>query len=362
MDGNVVSLPTGRLPMNLNQVIADFAAIGLFHSALLRGILTHGEIVDDVSDFSPYPVVDFGEGWVGVKDFNCIALRTMFRLAAVTDDRVIPYSDVGQAIVKMVEWGPENCKATDRKAVARRWSEYFEVLPSKAAVSGLAEFIGATDTGKGIDFSTVGEVIEPTEIEQAVLDAIEMQYDFAAPSSRLCREARKRLSPSSKHTVDYRTLKKIPFILKPEREYNRLVGFEPDIRLVSNVENAGMTGLVKSPDGLRVLVEYLVSEENVEGNSFNVPVEAKEIVAGSYLNRKTGTSIGLNIETKFAQKLTGIGAVIREVFPDYINGQKCFVLLDKKEKTAEVELINANDIEREMEIKLWVKGDFKSAA
>jgi hypothetical protein len=362
MELNVIALPTGRPMMNLNQIVADFAQIGLFHTVLLRGILTHGELVEDVTDVTEAPVIDFGSGWVGINDFDSIALTTMFRLAAVTDDRVIPYADVANAIVKMVEFGPDDMIAKDRKATAKRWAEYFEVLPPKQAISGLAVFIGATDTGAGIDFSTVEEVIDPTEVEQAVLDAIEMQYDFCAPSSRLCREARKRLSPTSKLTVDYRTLKRIPFILKPEREYNRLVGFEPDARLVSSVENAGMTGLVKSADGLRVIVEYLVSEENVEGNSFNVQVDAKPIVAGSYLHQATGTSIALNTETKFAQKLTGIGAVIREIYPNYINGQKCFVMLDKVTNTAEVELINASDIDREMEIKLWAKGDMQTAA
>jgi hypothetical protein len=362
MDLNVVSIPTGRPMMNLTQVITDFAEIGLFHTVLLRGILTHGEIVEDVSDFTTAPVVDFGSGWVGINDFNSVALTTMFRLAAVTEDRVIPYADVANAIVKMVEWGPDGLAAKDRKAVAKRRAEYFEALPTKAAIAALASFIGANDTGSGIDFSTVDEVIQPNELEQAVLDAIEMQYDFCAPSSRLCREARKRLPKSSKLTVDYRTLKKIPFILKPEREYNRLIGFEPDGRLVSSVENAGMTGLIKSTDGLRVIVEYLVSEENVEGNSFNVQVDAKPVVAGSYLHQATGTNIGLNTDTKFAQKLTGIGAVIREIYPDYVNGQKCFVMLDKVTKTAEVELINASDIEREMQIKQWVKGVMPAAA
>jgi hypothetical protein len=362
MDLNVVALPTGRPMMNLTQLVIDFAAIGLFHTSYLRGILTHGEVVEDVIDITDAPVVDFGSGWVGVNDLNSVALTTMFRIAAVTEDRVIPYADIANAIIKMAEWGPDDVVAKDRKAIAKRWGEYFEVLPSNAAISGLASFVGATDTGKGVDFSSVSEVIEPTELERAVLDAIEMQYDFCAPSSRLCREARKRLPPTSKLTVDYRTLKRIPFILKPEREYNRLVGFEPDARLVSSVENAGMTGLIKSTDGLRVIVEYLVSEENVEGNSFNVQVDAKPVVAGSYLHQATGTSIALNTDTKFAQKLTGIGAVIREVYPNYVNGQKCFVMLDKVNNTAEIELINAGDIDREMEIKLWIKGDVQPAA
>ncbi len=362
MDLNVISLPTGRPMMNLAQTITDFAQIGLFHTVFLRGILTHGEVVDDVNNVTEAPVVDFGSNWVGINDLNSVAMKTLFRLAAVTGDRVIPYADVANAIIKMVECGPDSALAKDRKGIAKRWAVYFEVLPPNTVISGLATLIGANDTGRGIDFSTVDEVIEPTELERAVLDAIEMQYDFCAPSSRLCREARKLLSKDSKLTVDYRTLKKIPFILKPEREYNRLIGFEPDARLVTKLETVGMTGLAKSSDGLRVIVEYLVSEENVEGNSFNVHADAKQIVAGSYVNEKTGTSIGLNIDTKFAQKLTGIGAVIREIYPDYVNGQKCFVMLDKVAKTAEVELINASDVDREMQIKQWIKSDLATAA
>lgn len=356
MDGNVIALQTGRPAfINLCATLTDFAAIGLYHASVLRGILTADELLADMVDLKGDAVLALGDGWFGLRDPSSVALRTLSRLAAVTDDRVIPYDDVAKAIVKMVEWGPEGIAIKDRKLAAKRWAEYFEILPSRAAVAGLATWIGATDTGKGIDFSSAEYVIEPTAIEQAVLDAVEMQYDFSAPSSRLCREARKRLPKDCKQTVDYRSLKKIPFILKPEREYNRLIGFEPDVRLVNSVDNAGLVNMVKSADGLRVILEYLVSEENVEGNSFNVPVDIKHIVAGKYLNEATGTTIGLNIESKFAQKLTGIGAVIREAFPDYITGQKCFIKLDKVAETAVVELIGANDIDAAIEICSWVK-------
>ncbi len=166
----------------------------------------------------------------------------------------------------------------------------------------LVEYLGGRDTGKGINFETSRLVIEPTELEIAVLEALELQYDHCAPTSRLCRLMPG--SPSRTH-LDYAVLKRIPFVLKESREVNRLIGYEPNPILSTDGDKPSYLSMMASQDGDRVVLQYLVSEQNVEGNSFNLPESAREAVHGEYTCQRVKGKIRYDLAGKDARKITG---------------------------------------------------------
>jgi hypothetical protein len=350
----VIPLAADVVPtVDVAAILTDFISIGVFHTSVLRKVATEEEVFDDLRNLRQDidQVGQIGNGWGVIYDHQTVAVRTMLRIAAVTDSRIIPFSDIAQAIVKMAEWGPEVNDAVERKEYGKRWGETFEIYPSEKVVRALAQFIGATVTSKGVDFSTTKYVIEPTTLETAVLEALELQYDYCAPTSRLCR-----MLPGSpsRTATDYSILKGIPFVLKPSRDSNRLIGYEPNPALASVEDKSSYVSMYKSINGQRVVLQYVVSEQNVEGNSFNIPSSAREAVHGVYANKRSKGSIKYNINGKDARKVTGIGKYIRTVYPDYVEGQSCFILLDRRELTADVILCNQGDGQVELDIHAWV--------
>jgi hypothetical protein len=355
MENVIVPFPVKTVEIrNQNETLTDFISIGVFNAALLRAQATIDDVFDDLRNLRQEgdDVIDVGSGWGVVLDHQTVAVRTLLRIAAVTDDRVIPYSDIAQAIVKMAEWGPEVSDQTIRTEFGKRWGACLEAYPSSAAVAKIADFVGARLTPKGVDFSTTRYVIEPSDTELAVLEALEMQYDQCAPTSRLCR-----LLPGSpsRTKADYSILKAIPFVLKQDREVNRLIGCEPNPLLRSSDDKSSYVSMSRSNDGSRVLLQFIVSEQNVEGNSFNIPPSAREAIHGIYRNLRSKGSIRYNIDGKDARKVTGVGKYIRTVYPNYVDGQVCFIKLDRAEFTADVILCGEDDIAAELELKRWVE-------
>lgn len=354
MSNSVVALfPGSDSPVDVDQALVDFISIGVFHACALRKSISEGELFDDLRNMrqDADQVMAIGNGWGIIADLQTVAVRTMLRIAAVTDSRTIPYEDIAQAIIKMIVWGPDVDDAALRKEFGKRWSEYFEMMPSRAVVKALAAFIGATDKGAGIDFSTSTHVIEPTEIEVDVLEALLSQYDHCAPTSRLCR-----LIPGNKSRthVDYNVLKGIPFVLKPDREVNRLIGYQRNALLAANELKDSYVSMYKSVDGARVVLQYVVSEQNVEGNSFNVPACAREIIDGTYACKGMKGSVAFNMNGKDARKITGVGKFIRTIYPNYVEGQKLFILLDRLEWVANIAICDADDAATEISLHSWV--------
>jgi hypothetical protein len=347
--------------IDIAAALTDFISIGVFHTSMLRMVATEEEVFDDLRNLRQDidQVVQVGNGWGVILDTQTVAVRTMLRIAAVTDSRIIPFSDVAQAIVKMAEWGPDVMDAVTRKEFGKRWGATLEIYPSDNVVRTLAAFVGATVTDKGVDFSTTKYVIEPTELEFAVLEALELEYDRCAPTSRLCRMLPGR---PSRTQADYSILKGIPFVLKPLRDGNRLIGYEPNPLLASPEDKSSYVSMYKSVSGERIVLQYVVSEQNVEGNSFNIPSSAREAIDGVYANKRAKGSIKYNIHGRDARKVTGIGKYIRTVYPDYVEGQWCFILLDRHEGSADVILCNQDDASKELEIRTWVDdADAKAA-
>lgn len=354
MEDVVIPLVADAEPViDLAETLTDFISIGVFHTSILRQVATEEEVFDDLRNLRQDidQVVQIGKGWGVILDTQTVAVRTMLRIAAVTDDRVIPFSDVAQAIVKMAEWGPDVTDPGIRKEFGTRWGKTLEIYPSENVIRALADFIGAKTSNKGVDFSTTKYVIEPTDLEYAVLEALELQYDRCAPTSRLCR-----MLPGkpSRTQADYSILKGIPFVLKPSRDANRLIGYEPNPHLTSSEDKSSYVSMYKSINGARVVLQYVVSEQNVEGNSFNIPSSAREAIHGVYANKRAKGSIKYNINGKDARKVTGIGKYIRTVYPDYVEGQSCFILLDREELSADVIVTNHGDAGQELAIHAWV--------
>ncbi len=354
MEDVVIPLVTDAAPIiDLSETLTDFISIGVFHTSILRQVATGEEIFDDLRNLRQDidQVVEVGNGWGVILDNQTVAVRTLLRIAAVTEERVIPYSDVAQAIVKMAEWGPEVADPAVRKEFGKRWGSTLEIYPSESVVRVLADFIGAKTSSQGVDFSSTTHVIEPTDLEWSVLEALELQYDRCAPTSRLCR-----MLPGkpSRTQADYSILKSIPFVLKPSRDANRLIGYEPNPLLTSSEDKSSYVSMYKSVNGARVVLQYVVSEQNVEGNSFNIPASAREAIDGVYANKRAKGSIKYNINGKDARKVTGIGKYIRTVYPDYVEGQACFILLDRHERSADVILCAQDDAGQELAIQAWV--------
>lgn len=362
MEDVVIPLVADAAPViDLAATLTDFISIGVFHTSVLRQVANEEEVFDDLRNLRQDidQVVQIGNGWGVILDNQTVAVRTMLRIAAVTDNRVIPFSDVAQAIVKMAEWGPDVTDAGIRKEFGKRWGNTLEIYPSENVIRKLADFIGATSSNKGVDFSTTKYVIEPTDLEYAVLEALELQYDRCAPTSRLCR-----MLPGtpSRTKADYSILKGIPFVLKPSRDVNRLIGYEPYPLLTSAEDKSSYVSMYKSVNGERIVLQYVVSEQNVEGNSFNIPSSAREAIHGVYANKRAKGSIRYNMDGKDARKVTGIGKYIRTIYPDYVEGQSCFILLDRRDRSADVILCSQDDGKTELEIHAWVaEADAKAA-
>lgn len=356
---NVITLfPHRQIGTDLDTMLIDFISLGIFHETFVRGAMTREQLFQAVKSLrsDESEVVDCGDGWFVVLNNQTIAMRTLMRIAAVTEDRVIAYDDLAKAIIKMAEWGPEITDNAMRKNYASRWGEYFEILPSTSAIKCLADNLGCTDLGKGCNLSTSRYVIEPSEVELFVLEALELQYDHCAPTSRLCRLIPG--TPSRTH-LDYAVLKKIPFVLKPSREVNRLIGYEPDPKLAMDQDKPSYLAFRLSDDGKRVLLQYLVSEQNVEGNSFNIPESIRETLHGEYSNVRAKGKIRYDKDGKDARKITGVGKYIRDIYPDYVEGQYAYVLLDREEWKSDVILCAQEDYVKIGQLRSWL--DFNQA-
>ncbi len=94
---------------DIDEMLIDFISLGVFHEASARGHLTGHDLFQAVKNLrrEEDEVVDCGDGWFIIANEQTIAMRTLMRIAAVTEGRIIPYKDVANAIVKMAEWVPK---------------------------------------------------------------------------------------------------------------------------------------------------------------------------------------------------------------------------------------------------------------
>ncbi|WP_327210423.1 hypothetical protein [Rhizobium leguminosarum] len=314
--------------------IRDLVEIGLFRRPggafpnLDESLLRHA------SELIGAEVVSAGDGWHVVLSDDTACGDALLRIAGAVEDAKIPLADVVEGMLKNVAYGPRSERTEKlRKARGKVWAEYFDSLPARAAVVLLCEHVGATVSGDDVDFSTCPFVVETSTFEKDVLYCLEETPERSMPTSRLCR----KLDGYPSRTLVDMKLAAIPFVLKDKGGAPRIIGASGMQHVLEPVES--FVTLHRSSDGVRVMIEYRLSEETVECNSFNIPADCRSAVHGDFVEITTGVAIRHDMHSRDARKVTGIGPAVRRMFPGYTGKEGGFVLLDAQTGEARVEVV-----------------------
>lgn len=302
---------------NSKLIPADLFKAGLFRTSWLPEGLGASNMVS------------LDDGWSVVLDHNTAAAEALYRIADAIDV-VIPYEDLAKGVSKNIFHLVPSLK------------EAFISYPSYEALKKLAEFVGMEVTEKGFNPNTMREVLPMSDDEQRLQGLLLATLDGHCAAARLVHQF--GWSGRRTHFNDH-FLPTVPFVIHDKKQPVKLLGYEPHPKL-HNVDDQGrFIGIEISECGNRCLLEFIVSEQAVEGNSFNVSVAAKEAVAGRYTEVKSGIDLSFSLERKNARKFSGMGRVVRNLYPEYIAGQTAWVVLDKEEGKALVELHETSDFD-----------------
>lgn len=310
-----------------NFNIETLLAAGVFRAAWSEEAVDH------------FDVVSLADGWCVHLSKDTAAAEAIFRIAGAIDVTV-PFADMAKAVTKHI---------IHRQPVLK---DMFESYPSDASLTLLAGEVGATVTAKGIEVNSMEEVIDLTDDEDALRSILLATLDGNCPAARLVHLYGK----SGKRTwFNDHFLPTIPFIIHEKNQPVRLVGYQPHPKLHKMDDQGRFVGIEIDEDSGRCLLEFVVSEQSVEGNSFNVAVGAKAAVAGSYTEINSGIPISFSLDRKNARKFSGMGRVVRNLYPDYQSGQTAFVVLDRDNGQAHVELCPANDFDARQKMREMLK-------
>lgn len=320
--------------------LRDCVEIGVFRlptAALEIGVEA---FLRNVAQAARASVLPSGDGWYVVMSDETACSDALLRIAGAVEDARIPLSDLVSGIVKNISYGPRNEKtAKRRQARGRGWAELFDSLPSRAAVELMCEHVGAVVEGDHARFDDCPYVIDPSEFGRDVLYSLEEAPERSMPTSRLCRKLH---GYPSRTLVDMK-LAALPFVLKDRGGAPRIIGAPVASFAPEPVES--FVSLHRSADGSRVMIEYRLSEETVECNSFNIPAECREAVHGRFVEVGTGVAVRHDMTSRDARKVTGIGPCIRRMFPGYTGKEDGFVLLDHGTGDARVEVVGMHSRE-----------------
>lgn len=274
-------------------------------------------------------MVSTADGWSVVLDPETAASEALYRIADAIDV-VIPYEDLSKAVIKHMIHRVPSLK------------EEFVSYPSLAALTALATFVDMEVTEKGFNPNTMTEIIEMTDDEKRLQGLLLATLDGHCAAARLVHQ----FGWSGRRTqFNDHFLPTVPFIIHDKKLPVKLIGHTAHPKL-HNVDDQGrFVGIEISECGNRCLLEFIVSEQAVEGNSFNVSVAAKEAIAGRYEEVQSGIGLSFSLERKNARKFSGMGRVVRNLYPNYIAGQTAWVVLDKGEGKAFVELHETSDFD-----------------
>lgn len=312
---------------------------GVFRPDSFRSPLTAHDISEIATERSDSPLVRTEDGWIVVHSHETITSTSLRRIAGVLE--VVPHDETARALVKMF-------------GSALGADEFYEAVPSPAAIREALGFLGCQADREETDFTAMPDPIEPSDEEAALFAALATTIDCNLNAARLVR----KLGLTGKRTWFHdKFLPHIPFVLHQKGDPIRLLGFQPDPAL-HRPEEGCFLGLSVSDCGSRAMIEYRVSEEAVETASFNVSSHAKEVVAGDYEEVESGIRLAFSLERKNARKMSGIGRVIRRRFPGYVSGQHAFVLLDKVAGKAIVEVCDAVDIDARQRMRALLECGF----
>lgn len=289
--------------------------------------------------------VNIPGGWTVVLNEETAASEAIYRIAAAIE-LPVPYMDMAKAITKHII------------CLVPKLKESFVSFPSETAVDCLVAELGGTITSKGYDLNTMEYVIDMTPDEEKLHGLLLATLDGNCPAARLVHQ----FGQSGRRTwFNDHFLPTIPFILHEKGKPVRLVGYEPHPKLHKQDEQGRFVGIEVSKCGTRCLLEFVVSEEAVEGNSFNVPVGAKTAVAGDYIEQASGIPLAFSLARKNARKFSGMGRVIRKLYPEYVAGNTAFLFLDKTAGEAVVELCEVNDFDTRQRFRNMVSDSLEES-
>jgi hypothetical protein len=314
--------------------IRNFVEIGLFR--LPDWVLPdhHESFLRHAADLAHADIVASGDGWYVVLSDDTACGDAMLRIAGAIDDAKIAVDDVVEGLLKNVAYGPRTERTYKlRKARGKLWTDYFDSLPTRAALELLCDHVGATIVGDDVDFSTCPFIIDPTAFEKDVLYSLEETPERSMPTSRLCR----KLDGYPSRTIVDVKLRAIPFVLKDKGGAPRIIGAPSVQHALEPVES--FVTLHRSGNGERVMIEYSLSEETVECNSFNIPADCRSYVHGHFVEITTDIAVRHDMHSRDARKVTGIGPAVRRMFPGYTGKESGFVLLDKGTGDARIEVV-----------------------
>ena len=287
-----------------------------------------------VSEFGVEPLA-FSGGWNAVVCDDTVAGRTVLRVAGALFRERVPCGDLAEAVIKMVRYGVMESGGKRDAALGKDLAEFFTALPPQDLLIALAVHVGASCLGSHVDFSEAERCIMPTQLEAEIVNKLVICRDGYAPTSWLSRRLESRPSRTS---VDYTILPAVPFLLKADKGPARLLGVRVPENEISRGPSETFVGLTRSPCGNRIAIEYRVNEEAVEGNSFNVRPDWRELVHGTFTEVNTGRIISYDRNGRDARKLIGVGKIIRSAYPDYETGESAIIVIDRAAGTASVEV------------------------
>jgi hypothetical protein len=328
----------------IRSLVSDLVKIGFFRLSGLPTELSQSELAEIAAEESDFYLVPLEDGWYVTNWEDTLASQTLNRIAGVVHQPV-PASDVAEALMRAVAYGPASEKAVSRRQRAKLCLETYDSMPSRAVLAHLCETVGASMTASGgtemIDFYDVTYPVEPSEIEKSVLYALEESPYGAMQVSRLCRRVG-RSRASTYHHID-----KMPFILKDHRKAARIIGAEGHPEDFVSNEADFFGSFVMTPDSGRAKVELNANEECIESNSCNIPVECRQLVEGAYKEVNSGIEIRIDGPSgPDKRKVAGLSHVIRTHFKGYASKDKVYLILDKDTGEARVDVVSMHAAEK----------------
>lgn len=329
----------------ISPLLTDLVGIGFFRLSGVDTDLSTDELVDLADALAGGLLREVGDGWYVTDWPETLAVQTIRRIAGVVSYPV-PCSDVVEALMKAIAFGPAAVALKERRARASEWIEAYEAIPGASVLAELASITGARIiSGRGVnmmDFFDVTDPMEPTEEEALVLYALQESPFAAMQLSRLCR----RLPGSPSRTATYAMVERMPFILKDHTKAARIIGFEghPEGFVPEKVEF--FRGLCWSEDGRRALLELSANDECIQSNSCNIPEDARIMIEGIYREVQSGIELRCNHRNgPDKRKVAGLPQIIKRQFRDYVAKDRIYVLLDRDTGEARVDVfsIHRND-------------------
>jgi hypothetical protein len=322
----------------VRPLISDLVKIGFFRLSDVVTTLGAEEMLAIAKEESEDSLITVDGGWCVTNWEETLATVTMCRIAGVVHEPV-KMSQVNEALMRAIAYGPFTEKPAVRRERAKTWIECYDALPSRAVISQLCDLVGARMSSAGgvdwVDFTYAFDPIEPSDNERAILYALEESPYGALQVSRLCRRV------GRSRTSTYQQIESMPYILKDHVRAACLIGADGHPEDWISGEAEFFHSFSMTSDGERAKVELNANEECIESNSCNIPVECRRLVEGVYTEVNTGIEIKIEHPSgPDKRKVAGLSQVVRNHFGNYASKDKVFLILDKATGEARVDVVS----------------------